>query len=183
VDLSLLDILTILALVIVLAILLLVAPVAHGQVAYPTTSKIGKISVTVPSDSDIKTVVINSTLKRTQTTYHVSRSLDASITVVSIEFKDVNVARPRLTEFLTQFIANYGSVDHLATIKDDGRKGMNISTEIYHDKSQTRYAYVESRVFADDTHLYAVTIETEVTPAKPLRTDSITEVLISMKVN
>src|SRR5271157_2554068 len=134
--LSLLDVLTIIIIIAVL-VLLAIAPPANAQVAYPKTSKIGKVSVTVPSDSDVNTVTTNSAVKRTQTTYHVSRSLDARITVVSIEFKDVNVARPRLTEFLTQFIANYGSVDHLATIKDDGRKGMDISTEIYHDKSQT----------------------------------------------
>ena len=83
---------------------------------------------------------------------------------------------------MTQFIASYGSVDHLATIKEDGRKGMSISTEIYHDRSQTRFTYVESRVFADDTHLYAVTIETEVAPNKPLRTDDLTLVTVSMKV-
>ena len=45
-----------------------------------------------------------------------------------------------------------------------------------------RFTYVESRVFADDTHLYAVTIESEVVPNKPLRSEEYTEILVSMKV-
>ena len=183
VNLSVLDLLTILVIFIVLVMLMLSATAANAQVAYPQTSKVGKISVTVPADSEIRNVITNLTLKRTQTTYHVSRSLDASIIVTSIEYKDASVGRTRLTEYLQQFIASYGSIEHLATIKEDGRKGMNISTEVFHDTQLTRFTYVETRVFSDDTHLYAVTIQTEVTPSKPLRTDAITEVLISMKVN
>lgn len=177
--LTLLDWLTIIAIILVL-VALFVAP-ANAQVEYPQTIKTGKVVLIIPGDSISRVDNLNSTLKRTQTTYYVSKSLAANITVTSIEYKDVNVVH-RLTEFLTQFIASYGSVDHLATIKEDGRKGMSISTEIYHDRSQTRFTYVESRVFADDTHLYAVTIETEVAPNKPLRTDDLTLVTVSMKV-
>jgi len=183
VNLSPLDALTLLVILIVLVMILLTASAANAQVAYPQTAKVGKVSVTVPGDTETHTVNANSLLKRTQTTYHVSRSLDASIIVTSIEYKDASVARTRLTEYLQQFIASYGSIEHLATIKEDGRKGMNISTEVFHDKQLTRFLYVETRVFADDTHLYAVTIQSEVTPNKPLRTDDITEVLVSMKVN
>ena len=152
--LSLLDWFTIIAIVLVFwLVCAAAAPPANAQVQYPQTAKTGKLSVTVPGDASIRSDNVNSPLKRTQTTYYVSKSLDANITVTSIEYKDVNVIRPRLTAFLTQFIASYGSVDHLATIKEDGRKGMNISTMIYHDKNQARFTYVESRVFADDAHL------------------------------
>ena len=168
-----------------LTMLLLTAGTVNAQVQYPETSNTGRVSITIPSDSAARTKNVNSTTKCTQTTYYVSRSLDASIIVTSVEFKDVNGVRSgtRLTEFLTQFIASYGSIEHLATIKEDGRKGMNISTAVFHDTQLTRFTYVETRVFADDTHLYAVTIQSEVTPNKPLRTDDITEVLVSMKVN
>lgn len=178
---TLLDWLTIIVITFIL-LAVFVAP-AHGQVEYPTSAKVGKISLTVPTDATTRTDNVNSTLKRTQTTYYVSRSLDANITVTNIQFKDGGVQRPRLTQFLEQFIASYGDVDHLATIKEDGRKGMSISAEIYHDRSQTRFTYVESRVFVDDKGLYAVTIETEVTPAKPLRVNEVTEVMASMKVS
>jgi len=183
-SLSVLDVLTILIIVAVL-LLLTIAPAANGQVQYPQTAKVGKVSVTVPADAEVRTTNTNLLLKRTNTSYYTSRSLDASIIVTSVEFKDVNGVRSgtRLTEFLTQFIASYGSIEHLATIKEDGRKGMNISTAVFHDTQLTRFTYVETRVFADDTHLYAVTIQSEVTPNKPLRTDDITEVLVSMKVN
>lgn len=168
---------------IVLVLLALSATPAHAQnVEYPQTVKTGKVSLTVPGDVSLGKDNTNSPLKRTQTTRYFSKSLDATITVTSIEYKDVSVVRPRLTEFLEQFIASYGSVDHLATIKDDGRKGMGITTEIYHDRSQMRYTYVDSRVFADDTHLYAVTVETEVAPNKPLHVEAVTEVITSMKV-
>lgn len=182
--LTLLDWLTIIAIALVLIAILFGAPVpAHGQsIEYPQTFKTGKVSITVPGDSALGKDNENSPLKRTQTTRYFSKSLAATITVSSIEFKDVNVVRPRLTAFLEQFIASYGSVDHLATIKEDGRKGMSISAEIYHDRSMLRYTYVESRVFADDSHLYAVTIETEVAPNKPLRVEAVTEVMTSMKV-
>jgi len=182
-SLSALDWLTILIIVAVLGVLFVVAPAANGQVAYPQTAKTGKVSVTVPGDSEVRTTNANSLLKRTNTTYYTSRSLDASIIVTSIEFKDASVGRTRLTDYLQQFIASYGSIEHLATIKEDGRKGMNVSTAVFHDTQLTRFTYVETRVFADDTHLYAVTIQSEVTPNKPLRTDDITEVLVSMKVN
>lgn len=179
--LTLLDWLTIIAIVLVL-LALSVTPARGQSVEYPQTVKVGKVSVTVPGDSALGVDNTNSPLKRTLTTRYVSKSLEATITVTSIEYKDVNVVRPRLTEFLEQFIAGYGSVDHLATIKEDGRKGMGITTEIYHDRSQLRFTYVESRVFADDTHLYAVTIETEVAPNKPLRAEAVTEITSSMKV-
>jgi len=182
-SLSALDWLTILVIIIVVSVLIIAAPAANAQVQYPQTSKVGKISVTVPADSEIRNVVTNSPLKHTQTTYHVSRSLDASIIVTSVEYKVASVGRTRLTDYLQQFIASYGSIEHLATIKEDGRKGMNISTEVFHDAQLTRFLYVETRVFSDDTHLYAVTIQSEVTPSKPLRTNEITEVLVSMKVN
>jgi hypothetical protein len=181
--LTLLDWFTIISIILVLIALTVCAPAAHGQVEYPQVQKIGKVSITVPGDSTIRKDNLNSTLKRTQTSYYVSKSLDANITVTSIEYKDVSVVRPRLTEYLETFIASYGSVDHLATIKEDGRKGMSITTEIYHDRSQMRFTYVESRVFADDTHLYVVTYETEVAPNKPLRQDDLTEVMVSMKVS
>lgn len=169
-----------------LSIILLLAAIstpAHSQsVEYPQTVKVGKVSLTVPGDAGLGVDNSNSPLKRTQTSRYFSKSLEATITVTSIEFKNVTVVRPRLTEFLEQFIGSYGSVDHLSTIKEDGRKGMGITTEVYHDRSQLRFTYVESRVFADDTHLYAVTIETEVAPNKPLRTEAVTEITTSMKV-
>jgi hypothetical protein len=178
--LSLLDWLTILALLLALGVFFAVP--AHGQtIEFPQTVKIGKVALTLPGDATSRQDNVNSPLKRTQTTYYVSKSLDANITVSCIEYRDG--VEPRLTAFLEQFLASYGSVDHLATIREDGRKGMSISAEIYHDRSQTRFTYVESRVFADETHLYAVTIETEVTSTKPLRTDSVTEVMASMKVS
>ena len=173
-----LDWLTIIAIILMLAAVFTVP--ANAQVQYPQTVKIGKISLTVPGDVQSRQDNFSSPLKRTQTTYYVSKSLDANITVQCIEYKDG--VEPRLTAFLEQFIASYGSVDHLATIREDGRKGMSISAEIYHDRSQIRFTYVESRVFADESHLYAVTIETEVAPNKLLRTDDLTEVMASMKV-
>lgn len=180
-NLSVLDWFSLIAIFIVLA--LVAATPAHAQsIEFPQTVKVGKVSLTIPGDSSLGKDNTNSPLKRVQTSRYFSKSLDATITVTSIEYKDVSVVRPRLTEFLTQFIASYGSVDHLATIKDDGRKGMGITTEIYHDRSQMRYTYVDSRVFADDTHLYAVTIETEVAPNKPLRVQAVTDVITSMKV-
>ena len=170
-----------------LALALFVTSVASAQVQYPQTVKTGRgaasVSLTVPGDVQMRTDNANSPLKRTQTTYYVSKSLEANIAVTCVEYKDVSVVRPRLTEYLEQFIASYGSVDHLATIKEDGRKGMSISTEIYHDRTMMRFTYVDSRVFADDTHLYVVTVETEVAPNKPLRTNELTEILMSMKVN
>jgi hypothetical protein len=177
---TLLDWLTIISIILLLAAIF-VTP-ANAQVEYPQTVKTGKVSVTVPGDYALGKDNTNSPLKRTQTTRYVSKSLEATITVTCIEYKDVSVVRPRLTEFLTEFIASYGSVDHLSTIKEDGRKGMGITTEIYHDRSQVRFTYVDSRVFADDTHLYAVTVETEVAPNKPLRQNELTEILVSMKV-
>ena len=158
-------------------------PAAHAQgIEYPQTVKTGRVSITVPGDSSLGKDNTNSPLKRVQTTHYFSKSLEATIHVTCIEYKDVALAHSRLTEFLEQFIASYGSVDHLATIKEDGRKGMGITTEIYHDRSQQRFTYVDTRVFADDTHLFAVTVETEVTTQKPLRQQEVTDILVSMKV-
>jgi hypothetical protein len=165
-----------------IAIALSLTSPAFAQVEYPQTVKTGRLSITVPGDASLGKDNTNSPLKRTQTTHYFSKSLDATITVTCIEYKDASVT-PRLTEFLEQFLAGYGSVDHLATIKDDaGRKGMSITAEVYHDRSQMRYTYVESRVFADDHHLYAVTVEYEVAPNKPSRTNELTEIMVSMKV-
>ena len=168
---------------IALLAVLCLAPCASAQVEYPQTVKTGRVSLTVPGDVTLGKDNTNSPLKRTQTTHYFSKSLEATITVTCIEYKDVSVVRPRLTEFLTTFIASYGSVDHLSTIKEDGRKGMGITTEIYHDRSQMRFTYVDTRVFADDTHLYAVTVESEVAPNKPLRQNELTEIIVSMKVS
>jgi hypothetical protein len=172
----------ILTLLSALSIVLCLVPAAYAQIEYPQSVKTGHVTVTVPGDSSLGKDNTNSPLKRTQTTHYFSKSLEATIHVTCIEYKDVALAHSRLTEFLEQFIASYGSVDHLATIKEDGRKGMGITTEIYHDRSQSRFTYVDTRVFADDTHLYAVTVETEVTPQKPVRQNELTEIIVSMKV-
>lgn len=172
-------------LVLIAAVLTLCGIPANGQIIqYPQTAKTGHLSVTVPGDSATREETLDTPIKRTQTSYHVSRSLDAYITVSCIEYKsrDGVQQRPRLTSFLSQFIADHGSVDRLTSIQDDGRKGMDILTEVYHDRGQSRYSYVETRVFVDDTRLYAVTVSIEVTPQRELNTDAVTEIMSSMKV-
>lgn len=173
-------------LVLIAAVLTLCGIPANGQtIQYPQTAKTGHLSVTIPGDSATREETSDTPIKRTQTFYHVSRSLDANIIVSCIEYKsrDGVQQRPRLTEFLTQFIASYDAVEHMTTIQDDGRKGLSISTEIYHDRSRTRFTYVESRVFVDDSRLYAVTVTMEVTGKQPLNTEAVTEILTSMKVS
>jgi len=59
---------------------------------------------------------------------------------------------------------------------------MSISTEVYHDRSMMRYTYVESRVVASPTNIFYVTVETEVVPNKPLHTETVTQIITSMKV-
>ena len=95
--LTLLDWLTIIAIILVL-VALFVAP-ANAQVEYPQTIKTGKVVLIIPGDSISRVDNLNSTLKRTQTTYYVSKSLAANITVTSIEYKDVNVVRPGSQNF------------------------------------------------------------------------------------
>lgn len=167
---------------VLLLTLLFTAPL-KAQVQYPQTVTVGRVSVTVPGDAALAKNNVNSPLKRSQTTYYVSKSLEATVTVTYVEFKDTSAVKPRLTAFLEQFIASYGSVSHLANIKEDGRKGMSISAEVFHNRSQSNFTYVETRVFADETRLYAVTIQSEVTPSQSLRTTEYTEILSSMRVS
>jgi len=180
-NLSLLDWLTIIAIMLIIG--LAVASPAQGQVQYPTTVKIGKLSVTVPSGASSRTEEQNTSRRRVVSNYYREDREQVNITVTVIQFKDTSTAQTRLTEFLTGFISAYATVDHMASIQDGSHKGMNLSTEIYHGRGGDRYTYVESRILADDSHLYAVTIETEVSSIKPLRVKELTEIFSSMKVN
>jgi len=146
---------------------------AYAQVQYPQTVTMGKLSVTVPGDVQSR--------KDQSEAYFRSASFDGNIIVSYREAED-GEARPRLTAFLQNFIASYGSVDHVVSIQEGECRGMSISTEVYHDRSMMRYTYVESRVVASPTHIFYVTVETEVAPNKPLHTETVTQIITSMKV-
>jgi hypothetical protein len=141
--------------------------------AVPRTVTVGKLSVTVPGDVQSR--------KDQSEAYFRSASFDGNIIVSYREAKD-GEARPRLTAFLQNFIASYGSVDHVVSIQEGECRGMSISTEVYHDRSMMRYTYVESRVVASPTNIFYVTVETEVAPNKPLHTETVTQIITSMKV-
>jgi hypothetical protein len=151
------------------------------------TVRLGSLSVKLPIDAQKGDSWTNTAPLRIERTsrYH-SNSVLSTVTLSYIEYQESRPAEQRLVAFLHSFVENYGAIDHLVSIKESDRKGMNIKALVYLDRSGSRYTYVESRVFAEKNKLYFITVESNVNdnnPEQVLKTADLAEIFASMKVN